>query len=80
VVAKTTKASEMNICIYRQRTCGFVVNAGYKSEIGNVMGLKNECRGKRLDGIIFTFADLRYARKLNDLQGGNTKMWMKQVR
>jgi len=37
-------------------------------------------QGKRLDGIIFTNADPRYAGKLDDPQGGDTTMLMQQVR
>ena len=36
-------------------------------------------KGKRLDGIVFTNADPRYARKLDDLEGGDTTMLMQQV-
>jgi len=37
-------------------------------------------KGKRLDGIVITNADPRYARKLDDPQGGDTIMLMQQVR
>jgi len=37
-------------------------------------------KGKRLDGIVFTNADPRYARKLDDPQGGDTTILMQQVR
>ena len=39
-------------------------------------------KGKRLDGIVFTYADPRYAGKLDDpqLEGGDTTMLMQQVR
>jgi len=37
-------------------------------------------KGKRLDGIVFTNADPRYAGKLDDPQGGDTTMLMQQVR
>ena len=37
-------------------------------------------KGKRLDSIVFTNADPRYAGKLNDPQGGDTTMLMQQVR
>jgi len=37
-------------------------------------------KGKRLDGIVFTNADPRYARKLDDLQGDDTTMLRQQVR
>jgi len=37
-------------------------------------------KGKRPEGIVFTNADPRYARKLDDLQGGDTTMLMQQAR
>jgi len=37
-------------------------------------------KGKRLDGIVSTNADLRYAWKLDHPQGGDTTMLMQQVR
>jgi len=37
-------------------------------------------KGERLDGIVFTNADPRYAGKLDDPQGGDTTMLMQQVR
>ena len=37
-------------------------------------------KGKRLDGIVFTNANPRYAGKLDDPQGGDTTMLMQQVR
>jgi len=37
-------------------------------------------KGRRLDGIVFTNADPRYAGKLDDPQGGDTTMLMQQVR
>jgi len=37
-------------------------------------------KGKRLEGIVFTNADTRYAGKLDDPQGGDTTMLMQQVR
>jgi len=37
-------------------------------------------KGKRLDGIVFTNADPRYAGKLDDPQGGDMTMLMQQVR
>ena len=37
-------------------------------------------KGKKLDGIVFTNADPRYAGKLDDLQGGDTTMLVQQVR
>ena len=35
-------------------------------------------KGKKLDGIVFSNADPRYAGKLDDLQGGDTTMLMMQ--
>ena len=37
-------------------------------------------KGKRLDGMVIHNADPRYAEKLDDLQGGDTKILMQQVR
>jgi len=37
-------------------------------------------KGKGLDGIVFTNADRRYTGKLDDPQGGDTKMLIQQVR
>ena len=37
-------------------------------------------KGKRMDGIVSTNADPRYAGKLDDPQGGDTTMLMQQVR
>jgi len=37
-------------------------------------------KGKRLEGIVFTNADPRYAGKLDDPQGGDATMLMQQVR
>jgi len=39
-----------------------------------------QTKGERLDEMIFTNADERYARKINDLQGGDTTMLMQQVK
>jgi len=36
--------------------------------------------GERVDGIIFTNANQRFAGKINDPQGGDTTMLMQQVR
>ena len=40
--------------------------------------MKTKC--KKLDGMVFTNANPRYAGKLDDLQGGATTMLMQQVR
>jgi len=37
-------------------------------------------KGKRLDGIVFTNADPRYAGKLDHPQGGDKTILMQQVR
>jgi len=37
-------------------------------------------KGERLDDIVFSNADLRYAGKINDPQGGDTTMLIQQVR
>jgi len=43
-------------------------------------GKRMNTKGKRPEGIVFTNADPRYARKLDDLQGGDTTMLMQQAR
>jgi len=42
--------------------------------------MKTKGKSLRLDGIVFTSADIRYAGKLDDPQGGDTTMLMQQVR
>jgi len=37
-------------------------------------------KGKRMDGIVSTNADPRYAGKLDDLQGGDMTTLMQQVK
>jgi len=41
-----------------------------------------QTKGKKLDGIVFTNADpsFQYTQKLDDLQGGDTTMWMEHAR
>jgi len=39
-----------------------------------------QTKGKRLNGIVFTNADPRYAGKLDDPQDGESTMGMQQVR
>jgi len=39
-----------------------------------------QTKGKRLDGIVFTHANLQYTGKLDDLQGNDMTMLMQQVR
>ena len=43
-------------------------------------GKQMKTKGKRLEGIVFTDADPRYAGKLDDPQGGDATMLMQQVR
>ena len=43
-------------------------------------GKQTKTEGKRLDGIVLTNANPRYAGKLDDPQGGDTTMLMQQVR
>jgi len=52
------------------------------SEVASVTGCEKQMKtkGKRLDSIVFTNADPRYAGKLNDPQGGDTTMLLQQVR
>jgi hypothetical protein len=39
-----------------------------------------QTKGERLDGIVFSNANQRYAGQINDPQGGDTTMLMQQVR
>jgi len=65
----------------RQCKCSLVENPSFRSSKCQKWGKKQmKTKGKRLDGIVFTNADPRYARKLDDLQGGDTTMLMQQVR
>jgi len=43
-------------------------------------GKQMKTKGKRLEGMVFTNADPRYAGKLDDPQGGDATMLMQQVR
>ena len=63
----------------RQCKCRLVENPSFESsKCGCGKQMKN--KGERLDGIVFTNADPRYAGKLDDPQGGDTTMLMQQVR
>jgi len=42
--------------------------------------MQMQTKGERLDGIVFTNANPRYAGKLDNLQKGDTTMLMQQVR
>jgi len=63
----------------RHCRCGFVENPSLRS---NKYGCEwqMQTKGTRLDGIVFTNADPRYAGKLDDPQGSDTTMLMQQVR
>jgi len=60
--------------------CGFVENLSLRSNKCHGCERRMQTKGERLDGIVFTNADPRYAGKLDDPQGGDTTMRMQQVR
>ena len=64
----------------RQCKCSLVENPSFRSSKCHGCEKKMKTKGKRLDGIVFTNANLRYAGKLDDLQGDDTTMLMQQVR
>jgi len=64
----------------RQCKCSLFENPSFKSSKCHVIEQPMKTKGKRLDGIVLTNADPRYARKLDDPQGGDTTMLMQQVR
>jgi len=64
----------------RQCKCSLVENPSFKSGKCHGCGKQMKTKGKRLDGIVFTNADPRYAGKLDNPQGGDTAMLMHQVR
>jgi len=63
----------------RQCKYGLVENPIFKSSKCGC-GKQMKTKGKRLDGIVFTNADPRYAGQLDAPQGGDTTMLMQQVR
>jgi len=64
----------------RQCKCGLVENTSFRSSKCHRCEKKIKTKGKKLDGIVFTNVNLRYARKLDAAQGGDTTMLMQQVR
>jgi len=64
----------------RQCKCSLVENLSFKSSKCHGCGKQMKTKRERLDGIVFTDADPRYAGKLDDPQGGDTTMLMQQVR
>jgi len=66
----------------RQCECSLVENPIFSSRKYHGCEKQMKTKGKRLDGIVFTYADPRYAGKLDDpqLEGGDTTMLMQQVR
>ena len=64
----------------RQCKCSLVENLSFKSSKCHGCGKRRKTKGKRPEGIVFTNADLRYAAKLDDPQGGDATMLMQQVR
>jgi len=59
----------------RHYRCGFI----NKSNKCHGCGKQMQTKDKRLDGIVFTNANPQYAGKLDDPQGGNTKMLILQL-
>jgi len=64
----------------RHCCCCFVENPSLKRNKCHGCEKHMRTKGKRLDGIVFTNADPRYAGKLDDPQGCDTTMLMQQVR
>ena len=64
------------------RQCKFSLfeNPGFRSSMRHECKKQMKPEGTRLDGIVFTNADPRYAGKFDDLQGGDTTMLRQQVR
>jgi len=56
--------------------CGLVDNPSLKSNKCHECGRPMQTKGERLDGIVFTNADPRYAEKIDDPQGSDTTMLM----
>ena len=65
---------------FRQCRCGSVENPSLRSDKYSMCEDRMLTEGKRLDGILCTDADPRYAGKLDDPQGGVTTMLMQHVR
>jgi len=64
----------------RQCQCGFVEKPSLGSSKCHRCERRIEIKCDRLDGIILTNVDPRYAGELDDPQGGDAKMRMEQVR
>ena len=64
----------------RQCKCNFVENPDLRSSKCHRCKRQIKTTGTRLDGIVFTNVDPRYAGKLDDPQGGDTTMLMQQVK
>ena len=64
----------------RQCKCSLVENPSFRSSKCHGCEKQMKTTGKRLDGIVFTNADPRYAGKLDDPQGSDTQMLLQQVR
>jgi len=64
----------------RQRKCSLVENLSFRSSKCHGCEKQMKTNGKRLDSIVFTNANPRYAGKLDDPQGGDTTILMQQVR
>ena len=66
----------------RQRKCILVENPSFRSSKCHVSECEKQMKtkGKRLDGMVFTNANSRYAGKLDDPQGGDAIKLIHQVR
>jgi len=60
--------------------CGFVDNLSLKSIKCHGCTRRIQTKGERLDGILFTNADSRYAGKIDDPQEFDTTILMQQVK
>ena len=64
----------------RQCTCSLVENPSFKGSKCHGCGKQMKNKGDRLESMVFTNADPRYAGKLDDPQGGDATMLIQQVR
>jgi len=64
----------------RQCKCSLVENPSFRSSKCHGCDKQMKTNGKKLDGIVFTNVDPRYAGKLDDPHGSDTTMLMQQVR
>jgi len=65
---------------YRQCQCGFVENPSCRFDKCHGCEERIQTKRKRLDSIVFTYADPQYVGKLDDQGGGDMTMLMEPVR